>query len=218
MSTRTLTIQLHGYWHCGSGQSAGTHLDALTARDHHGLPVIPGRHLKGLLRHAMRCADTWNWLDGIVLPDGPAGDFEELLFGSRSGQEARSATRPGMLRVDDAELPEAERAFLAHPDTDGPQLRPFLFRDVHRTAINRQGSASDKSLRGTEVTLPMQLEAPLGLEVTALEADLRRQQERTLEEADLWGTLASVLPLISAIGAERNRGLGEAELSLRDPS
>lgn len=218
MSTKTLTVQLHGYWHCGSGHSAGTHLDALTARDRDGLPVIPGRHLKGLLRHAMRCAGTWNWLDGVTLPDGPAGNVEELLFGSRSGQEARSATRPGMLRVDDATLPEAERAFLAHPDTDGPLLRPFLFRDVHRTAINRQGSASDKSLRGTEVVLPMQLRAPLGLEVTSLEEELRRQQERALEDADLWSTLEGVLPLISAVGAERNRGLGEAELSLRDPS
>ncbi|MBK1673197.1 hypothetical protein CKO35_07725 [Ectothiorhodospira shaposhnikovii] len=218
MSMRTLTVHLHGYWRCGSGQSGGTHLDTLTSRDGEGLPMIPGRHLKGLLRHAMRCAQAWNWLDGVSLPDGPVESVEELLFGSLSGVESRYATRPGMLLVDDAAMPEAERAFLVHPDTDGPQLRPFLYRDIHRTAINRQGSASDKTLRGAEVVLPMRLEASLSLEVTSLEDDLRRQQECALGEIDLWGTLKGVLPLISAIGAERNRGLGEAALILGGPS
>ena len=39
-------------WHCGSGLAAGADVDALVIKDSDGLPYIPGKTMKGLLREA----------------------------------------------------------------------------------------------------------------------------------------------------------------------
>lgn len=46
-------IQFHSYWHCGSGLAAGAGVDALVVKDADGLPFVPGKTIKGLLREAM---------------------------------------------------------------------------------------------------------------------------------------------------------------------
>ena len=46
-------IEFFSYWHCGSGQTAGADVDELVVRDVSGLPFVPGRTLKGLLREAV---------------------------------------------------------------------------------------------------------------------------------------------------------------------
>lgn len=220
MSSRTLSIALNGYWHCGSGRSSGAHLDALTEKDHAGLPYVPGRHLKGLLRHAVHRAEHWGWLDKAALPKGPAESFESLLFGRRSRQkndraqaaENDSTTTSGMLLVEDALLPPAEYDYLSQPQQK-PLLR-HLFRDLYSTAIGPHGTAKAQSLRGMEVALPVTVRASLTLIVTALDDDLRAQQQAYLAQPAAWEALERSLPLIDAIGASRSRGLGEAILSL----
>ena len=112
MIEQTITIELIAYWHAGTGRGGGTQVDALTERDIQGLPFISGKHLKGLLRCAVECIDTWAWLADIDLPAGPAGSVVELLFGSPSQLGPRAATMPGMLRISDAALPAAEYRYL----------------------------------------------------------------------------------------------------------
>ena len=52
MSTIKYEIEFFSNWHCGSGLAAGADVDALVIKDQEGLPYIPGRTLKGLLREA----------------------------------------------------------------------------------------------------------------------------------------------------------------------
>lgn len=207
-----LQLDFSNYWHAGSGRSSGYHLDALCERDSDRLPVLPGRQLKGLLRHAVHRAEAWGWLAELPLPPGPLSSHEELLFGSRSQSESRDATQPGLLLVDTARLPDNERQWLAH--NEQAELREELFGELFSTAINEQGSAQRYSLRGLEVCIPLTLHALLNQSVTAQQTDLRAQQQAYLQAATGWAVLQAALPLLDALGAHRSRGLGEAQVTL----
>jgi hypothetical protein len=209
MPERQLNIDINGYWHAGTGRSSGTHLDAMTDKDANNLPFVGGKHLKGLLRQALRRAQHWQWPLG-ELPTGPAHDMETLLFGTQSQTATRTATIPGMLLVSDATLPPAELAFLQQEKT----LPPYFYDALYATAISDQGAAIDKSLRGMEVCVPLQLAATLQLTTTAVDTTHRAQQQAFLDQSDAWQCISACLPLIDAVGAHRTRGLGEAQLSL----
>ena len=47
------TITMHSYWHCGSGLAAGSDVDALVVKDSNGLPFVPGKTMKGLVKEAV---------------------------------------------------------------------------------------------------------------------------------------------------------------------
>lgn len=210
-----LQIQFTNYWHAGSGRGSGYHLDALCERDGDQLPMLPGRQLKGLLRHAVRRAEAFGWLAEIALPEGPLNNHEELLFGSFSQSESRDATQPGVLQVDSAHLPEAERLWLAA--SEQADLRAELFGELYSTAINEQGSAQRYSLRGLEVCIPLTLQASLSMTGTAQQSALRAQQLAYQDAGSGWKVLTCALPLLDALGAHRSRGLGEALVTLDLP-
>ena len=46
-------IEFHTDWHCGVGLAAGAGVDALTVKDKNGLPFVPGKTIKGLVREAV---------------------------------------------------------------------------------------------------------------------------------------------------------------------
>ena len=50
--TINITIRFFSQWHCGSGTSAGADVDELVVKDKNGMPFIPGKTLKGLIREA----------------------------------------------------------------------------------------------------------------------------------------------------------------------
>ncbi|OZB62256.1 MAG: hypothetical protein B7X31_10060 [Thiomonas sp. 13-66-29] len=195
MNNVTLRIELLGYWHPGAGRGGGAVVDARAHRDSMGLPVLPGRHLKGLLRDALERAETWNW-------PGHAG-LAVSLFGHRTerlppGQMPES----GCLRVSDARLPDPVADWLASTD-EGRARLPGLFRSLHATAVDEVGcTARDGSLRGIEVVVPF-----------TLEASIARTGQR-LPPVDWADRLRDVLPLVNAVGAHRTRGLGRAVLTL----
>jgi CRISPR/Cas system CSM-associated protein Csm3 (group 7 of RAMP superfamily) len=200
------------YWHAGSGRSSGYHLDSLCERNQEQLPYFPGRQLKGLLRQAVARAEDWGWFAELPIPQGPFKRHEELLFGSTNQEENRHTTQPGLLLVDSANLPDAERQWLAHSDQS--ELRSELFAELFSTAINDQGSAQRYSLRGLEVCIPLTLVADLSLAVTAQQPEARLQQQAYLQQQNCWAALSASLPLLDALGAHRSRGLGEARVSL----
>lgn len=208
---RTLIIQLQGYWHSGGGRSSGNYLDAMCERDGQ-LPVLPGRQLKGLLRHAVRRAELWGWLQETPLPPGPAGSHEELLFGSLSQQELRNATHPGVIGVGSALIPDPERNWLQQ--AGNAVFATTLFGELFSTAIDENGSAKAHTLRGTEVAVPLPLHAALVLNLTALDSTRRQQQVGYLEDETPWHVLHAALPLLDHVGAHRNRGLGECVVQL----
>ena len=213
MTEKYLHLELAGYWHSGSGRSAGTHLDALTEKDQYGLPFVAGKQLKGLIRHALHRAELWQWNDHPPSKE-PSVDIETLLFGSRSQTESRHAGEPGMLIVSDAQLGHTERSYLK----ENKGLATHLYQAIYSTSIGESGSAVDGSLRGIEVCAPVSLTCFLQLAVTSVDDIHRAEQQAWLSQKDPWQWLATCLPLIDAIGAHRTRGLGEVTLSLSNTS
>ena len=53
MKDLTIKIEFFSPWHCGSGLSAGADADSLVIKDINGLPFIPGKTIKGLIREAV---------------------------------------------------------------------------------------------------------------------------------------------------------------------
>lgn len=209
--TATLILNLTGYWHAGGGRGTGFHLDACCDRDHEQLPWLAGRQLRGLLRHAVRKAEAWGWYKDLTLPTGPAPSFEQLLFGAESQAASRHQSFPGLLCVDSARLPAAERAALV----GDAGLRALMFDELFSTAINDKGSAETYSLRGTEVAIPMVLEAQLSLQLTAQHEALRQQQQQAIAQGLPLQVVEKALPLLDCIGAKRTRGLGEVIVTLQ---
>lgn len=241
-----IKIELLNYWHAGTGRSSGSHLDALSERDG-TLPVLAGRHLKGLLRYAFFALRQWHgqWQGGkqslaeylfpglpddSILADISSAELENLLFGSahyqadqsnKGEEDLRSSldTLPGMLRISSGQLSAGERAWLAK--NKGHEA--YLFDELFSTAIDpATGSAKDASLRGIEVCLPMTLYADISLDVTSLESHSQACQRAlmthlaTTSESEQWHWLNQILPMMDAVGGKRNRGAGEAKLSVLD--
>lgn len=196
MNAHTLHIRLQNYWHCGTGRGLGAAIDAAAWRDGDDLPAVPGRHLKGLLRDALEQARDWGWsghADGSLL---------RTLFGERT-EEDRAGVPPGsgLIRVSDARLPQALCDWLRHEDRRSQ--RAALFCVLQSTAVNeRTGSAEDRSLRGIEVVVPLDLQAHI------------EPLPGAQPPADWAERLREVLPLVPAIGGHRTRGLGRALLTL----
>ncbi len=194
MNVATLMIDIQSYWHPGTGRGSGFYLDAVTHTGPDGLPRLPGRTLKGLLRDAVYRAEQWSW------PTVLSGSTD-ALFGplGRDGQP----TRPGLLRVSDATLPDEVAAYLA---TDaGKPLVPGLYREHFSTAINAAtGVAASRSLRGMRVVVPVTLEA-LVTEIPGIAA-----------VSDWRACIAAVLPLVTGVGAQRTRGFGRACLRWKE--
>jgi hypothetical protein len=219
MNAATLRIDIQTYWHPGTGRGSGFHLDALTHTGADGLPRLPGRTLKGLLRDALYRAERWGW------PAVPAGTTR-CLFGSRTGGTKpepagptadpppdENLSTPGLLRVADATLPEDVAAWLA--TEDGRKLIPGLYREHFSTRIEiGTGVALGRSLRGMRVVVPLELTARISEVPGPLHAEEDRALLARLQTDGDWKTvLKAVFPLIPAVGAHRTRGFGRARLA-----
>jgi hypothetical protein len=194
MTTLIATFDILSFWRIGTGHGEAGTLDSLCARDELGLPVIPGRSVRGLFREAVREATALGWLK--------APETETRLFGTRlSGTNAAGSTEPapGMLRFDDARLPDQDRAALAARR----ELIAELFAIKRSTAmIAATGTARPHSLRFDEVALPVTLRAEIA----------------TLPGApvDAARTLKDVSCLIRALGSQRTRGLGRVIVTVAE--
>lgn len=186
-----LEIRILSYWRAGTGAGQAGSLDAVCLRDDLGLPILPGKHLRGLLRDGLTRAIELGWVTDVTVED---------MFGSRTvtGEENTAQdTTPGQVRVGSARLPARDRrAIGARPD-----LAPHLFTAKKSTAIQPEtGTARPMSLRMEELALPVTLEA----EISSLGS-----------MNSCWkSALSNATPLIRAIGAGRTRGLGRCILSV----
>lgn len=197
MTNHLLEIDILELWQAGSGRGEGSFLDSVPVLDADGLPYLPGRTLKGLLRDAVRALTSFG---------GCTTDMEELLFGTR-GDSDRYTTKPGALRVGDARLPHAVREHLCEIPAEErerrarAQQKESLFHDAFQTAIDEAaGVARNRSLRSIRLAVPMLIEA----ELTETAALSEKQRE----------ALCAALPLIDAVGSGRARGLGRCTVSM----
>lgn len=139
----TYTIRFFSRWHCGSGLSAGADVDNLVVKDKNGMPFIPGKTIKGLVREA-----TENYLR----LRGDA-DHEELLtaaFGTEADISAGGTT--GCMHFSNAKLSDKEYAAIV-----AAKAQEYLYDKLTTTAIGADGTAKDFSLRSMEVTVPCTL-------------------------------------------------------------
>ncbi|MBL8347518.1 MAG: hypothetical protein JNN03_18935 [Rubrivivax sp.] len=154
----TLQVQIFDLWHAGSGRGGDRDLDRLVVRDDDGLPYLPGKHLKGLMRRAVVCLETWG--------HAKAG-LAEVLFGRPEPQGQ------GRIDVRDAVLSAQEAAwFLQQP---GAVAELFVRRANVR--MNARGVAEPRGLRSIELVVPMTLHAPV------VSCDHDGESWRTLKEA-----------------------------------
>lgn len=128
-----VAVRFFTYWHCGSGESGGSSMDALVARDTDGLPYIPGKTLKG---HIREMAETLG-----------EDDFVDACFGvHKDGVE-----KEGECYFSNALIEE----------DISKELSPYLFKTISSTQIGEKGLAVDGSLREIEVVVPITLYATI---------------------------------------------------------
>ncbi|MBQ7691824.1 MAG: CRISPR-associated protein [Muribaculaceae bacterium] len=185
------TITFHNEWHCGSGLAAGADVDALVVKDHDGLPFVPGKTIKGLVREA---------LQDIYACEGKAPEPLTHLLGIENdnpddqGADDKWQTggmKQGCAFFTNATLPTTETdAIKQH------SVAHLLYRSISSTAIDTDGVADDHSLRKTQVTVPCTLEGEILNVPEALAADTCR-----------------ALRYIKRMGQNRSRGYGRCDIN-----
>jgi CRISPR/Cas system CSM-associated protein Csm3 (group 7 of RAMP superfamily) len=178
----------------GSAERSSPLIDLDVQHDRYGLPYLPGRTLKGVLRES--CAEILFSLEQI----GAAEDWigaAQRLFGTHGDTQDENV----ILRVRDARLPHAQHAAL-RAAVDDEAISRFELLDA-LTTVRAQtsvdmltGSAQAKSLRRTRVIL----------RETRFEAQLTLMNDAS-EQEDL-ALLAASIKGLQRVGATRNRGLG----------
>lgn len=185
-------ITFHTDWHCGSGLAAGADLDALVVKDNNGMPFIPGKTLKGLIREA---TEELFFLSNQF--DAKADDLKKV-FGNATDRNVKSSNKEeyedmakGETFFANATLCENEYRAIV-----GNKAQKYLFRSVASTKIDKEGIAVKHSLRKMEVTIPCTLESAI-LSVPESMTD----------------TLVKAMGYIKRLGQNRNRGLGRCSFT-----
>lgn len=225
-STRTLRLDIHTYWLCASGRGEGPEADEVPLLTPEGLPFVPGRTLRGLIRSAIeflgRIDPAGCPRERIVALLGSAPDGADLWVSDRdqadldmeaSLEASRFKNRAGSLRVGSATLGRTpsekaawrEWARSAMPATDGTdtltvreQVLPHLRTRLSFTKLGAGGVAESKTLRTVEVVIPLTLHA-------YLEAP-----------PDGFELVGRALPYIRGLGSMRNRGFGRMSARWED--
>jgi CRISPR/Cas system CSM-associated protein Csm3 (group 7 of RAMP superfamily) len=135
-------IAMHTFWHCGSGLAAGADVDSLVVKDKDGLPFIPGKTIKGLLRDAIE--EIMSFRGEIE-----GNDIFVNLFGYF---DDKSTVIKSASFFSNAELPEIERFSIISNNA-----QELLYKRLANTAIDDNGTAKKMSLRQTEVVVPCSL-------------------------------------------------------------
>lgn len=184
MTNIVYEIKFLSDWHCGSGLSSGADLDLLCIKDQNGLPFIPGKTLKGLLRDAASivCQDNFDFIDKVF------GKVAER----KTGSEEKNSVK-GISYFSSGELSETLQGSILKDIGK----KEFLFRKISSTRIDENGKAETHSLRGIEVVVPLTLYA----EITEIPDEESKEN------------LIKCLKYIKRLGTNRNRGLGRCVIT-----
>ena len=185
MKTLFYKVTFLTWWHCGSGQAAGPDVDELAINDVDGLPFIPGRTMKGLLRDACQQMEGY----GMV---GKDADRINAVFGYYDENDTRYAAK-GDAFFSDVVLPVADRRKIGADQT----LCNAMYSSIAATAIGDDGIAKDHSLRKIQVTVPCEL---YGMITHVSEKDI--------------DMLENAMKYIKRMGLGRSHGLGRCKVEL----
>lgn len=197
MSNLQYKIEFHTFWHCGSGLAAGADVDALTVKDRDGLPFVPGKSIKGLVREAVE--ELLLIGNGGTMPDDKRSLFMQCFGNSADRNVAPSATegdenaykalRKGDTFFSNAELKPQERKAIVDEE-----LARFMYSNIATTALT-DGVAKEHTLRKVEVAVPCTLHGEIIDIPEGLESDIK-----------------DALKYIKRLGQSRNRGLGRCSI------
>lgn len=189
-------ITFYNDWHCGSGLAAGADIDLLVVKDHRGLPYVPGKTIKGLVREAMQdlCALQHTSAEALTTMLGCETDNpDEIETDNPDMLKDAKPMKQGQSFFTNAELAEPEAgAIVAAGATD------YLYRSIASTAIDpATGTADEHSLRRMQVTVPCVLHG----RILDVPDDLQHDIERALR-------------YIKRLGQSRNRGYGRCDITI----
>jgi CRISPR/Cas system CSM-associated protein Csm3 (group 7 of RAMP superfamily) len=201
MQTYRLKITLHSDTTPGRGDGVAGFVDVEVEHDHHGMPYLRGRSLKGLLveewgnlRFALHSAgvDLTRWDDAAY-----------FLF----GQPGSTLEAGASMHVGDAQLPmdlqEAIMVDIRQGNYGPTDILESLTAVRNQTAVEPDGTPAEGSLRAMRVIL----------RDTTLEAQLRFSEKPPDDALTL---LSACVHAVRRLGTARNRGRGWVELRLFD--
>ena len=195
MANLTIKVEILSQTSLGSGEGWGSFIDSDIVYDEYGLPIFPGRRLKGLLRES---AEEVACMLEFSLTDSTFYQQIDSLFGR--------ANQPSRLRVRNLQVQGAEQARkwlqwgLEHYSLPKELVLSSLCDIRTQTKIDENGVAEQGSLRKIRVINK-------GL---VFEGELEIED---LEERDRLLMGCACLAL-KACGGKRNRGLGDIKCSL----
>ena len=185
------TIDFYSNWLIGSGMGGGSK-DGIILKDDDGLPFIPGKTLKGLLRDAYKEC-------------GFSEENEIELFGHRKHKLDKNEKNPkneqGKLYFSSAYLQKDLRSHL----NNNKVLINGLFTSKTSTQLDNHKQAENHSLRKIEVCIPLELEAS----ITPLfsEKEIYKDYQKHLEKA---------FKMLKLLGEKRYRGIGRCIVKLKN--
>ena len=185
-------IEFFTYWHTGSGLSGGVETSLQVIKNEHGLPFIPGRTLKGLLREAAVIINDLH-------SDAVSQDFIASIFGIGEDKNQEEIFKQGQCFFGNATLSKSVSEHLK----DEAEKRKYLFTAIASTAINENGLAKDQSLRQIEATIPLTLYAEI---------------ENFPDDDTSLAQLQKCFQWIKKMGYNRTRGFGRCEFSHYKPT
>lgn len=196
MAILRISLEFHSFWHAGTGRGDGADVDARSNTSVGGLPLFPGKTLKGILREAVELLRH----AGVTLQNQPLTSADIISwFGTPLSESNRFITEPGQLRFTSAVLGanQTEASQWENWAVRKPQEQLLLFRRFSSTQIDQEGCAKDASLRSIQVAVPMTLFA----HIEGPDTSIRWKD-----------ALTQAFPLVRTIGAHRSRGLGRVTL------
>jgi len=217
--SRILKVELHSYWHVGTGRGTGVGVDAVSFQSHNGLPLWPGKGIKGVFRDAFRQAKRLS----VLKPSDSVDEyhlFGQSVKGSISDPSndlvvrTRKDMRVGGLRFSDARLAVGEEylEYERWASQAGAELTPYFYNEVANIAIEPNGAVEEGALRMIQLVKPLTLFAEIDY-VRGI--DDERSPEQFEEAAQtVFQAVERLLPLVRMMGAGRTRGLGQMNIQL----
>jgi len=194
MMNITYEIEFFSDWHCGSGLSSGVDLDLLVIKDENGLPYVPGKTIKGLLKEAVEELNRFS---------GKENSLIRQAFGySLSKKDKQNSNK----EEDNTDKSETGDCFFTNAELDdklrekiiSANLSKYFYSSISSTAIEETGVAKENSLRRMEVTIPCKLYG----EIKDIPDELKPE-------------IIKGLKFIKRLGQNRNRGLGRCVFSIK---
>ena len=205
MIKKTIEINLLSDMCCGTGEGNGSHIDMLTAIDECGLPIIPAKRLKGLLRENAELIVAWRSEEKdkeTVNKETVNKETVNNVFGGIRGKEAN-------IKISNAEIKNSAKikkellSFIQNKDNliTKDAVSDYFTCLRSQTAIGKNGIAKEHSLRTTQT-----VKKGLSFLFDVTVSDKLSEDEIKL--------LDDSIKSLRNIGMNKSRGFGEVKCSI----